>query len=214
MAKRTCIDCSTDISGRHHNAKRCKPCADAQGKALSGIGTRIRPCAINDAECVQGRLKRGFCEMHYRRLRLTGSTERHAVDYLQQYEVDVNGCWLWSGPLYWNGYGSISQATYGTGLAHRASYEHHVGPIPPGLDLDHLCRVRRCINPEHLEPVTHSVNIQRGFDARLGNDCQRGHDQTLPDARWIEPSTGRSFCRKCKALREKAGRERRKREVI
>lgn len=172
---------------------------------------RTRPCVVDDAECIPGRLKRGLCDLHYKRQRRTGTTAApERIDHLQRYEVDGNGCWLWTGTVYWNGYGSISEATYGTGLAHRASYEHHVGPIPDGMDLDHLCRVRRCIAPHHLEPVTHAVNIQRGHDARMQGRCSRGHDQTLPGARWTEPGTGRSYCRRCKSDREKAGRERRK----
>lgn len=164
---RACVDCGADISERHHNAKRCRPCSAAASAVATGTGTRSKPCAVDDGSCCDGRLKRGMCELHYRRLRLRGTTAApEAIDHLTRYVEDENGCWLWTGPMFWNGYGHISAATHGTTLAHRASYEAHVGPVPEGLELDHLCRVRHCIRPDHLEPVTRSVNIQRGVDAR------------------------------------------------
>lgn len=209
MQERTCADCGADISDRHHNARRCRPCATAVQRVVTGTGTRTEPCKVDDAECVPGRLKRGLCELHYRRQRATGSTssQQGKLYHLSRYTVTPDGCWLWTGPVFWNGYGHISAATFGTTLAHRAFYEAHVGPIPE-RDLDHLCRNRLCVNPAHLQPVPHAVNIQRGHDARSDGWCKRNHDQTLPDARWIEPGTGRAYCRKCKAIREKARRER------
>jgi transcriptional regulator with XRE-family HTH domain len=80
-------------------------------------------------------------------------------------EVDANGCWIWLGRINGFGYGEIKCGERRL-KAHRVSYEHHVGPIPEGLDLDHLCRVRPCVNPEHLEPVTRSENVRRGHQAR------------------------------------------------
>jgi hypothetical protein len=74
-----------------------------------------------------------------------------------------SGCWLFAlgGP---RGYGYLSVGGRGGRrvLAHRFSYELHVGPVPEGLVLDHLCRVRRCVNPRHLEPVTQRENVFRG----------------------------------------------------
>ncbi len=70
-----------------------------------------------------------------------------------------SGCWLWAGFIHpKNGYGSYRMNGRTCG-AHRASYELHVGPIPDGYDLDHLCRVRSCVNPSHLEPVTRRENL-------------------------------------------------------
>src|SRR5205807_1016167 len=74
------------------------------------------------------------------------------------YTVDpASGCWTWGGAKR-NGYGAIfvDGRTIST---HRFSYEIHHGPIPLGLTLDHLCRNRACINPDHLEPVTRGVNV-------------------------------------------------------
>jgi hypothetical protein len=71
-----------------------------------------------------------------------------------------SGCWLWLGSLR-SGYGRFS-LNGKTCEAHRVSYEHLVGPIPQGMMIDHLCRTRCCINPDHLEPVTNAENIRRG----------------------------------------------------
>ena len=72
------------------------------------------------------------------------------------------GCWLWTAALK-NGYGRITMMNpKRKTAAHRVSYEAFVGPIPEGLTLDHLCRVRCCVNPAHLEPVTMRENIMRG----------------------------------------------------
>jgi hypothetical protein len=71
-------------------------------------------------------------------------------------------CWIWLGRIERNGYGKR-----GKQWAHRISYERRYGPIPPGRDLDHLCRVPLCICPWHLEPVTRSENNRRGAGAKL-----------------------------------------------
>lgn len=79
------------------------------------------------------------------------------------YDADENGCWIWKYAIdAVTGYGRSGRQS-----AHRASYERHVGPVPAGLELDHLCGVRACINPEHLEPVTHLVNARRGRQTKL-----------------------------------------------
>lgn len=77
-------------------------------------------------------------------------------------------CWLWNRYLTNAGYPFLYER--GTGkpyLAHRAYYEHYRGPIPPGLEIDHLCRRPSCVNPEHMEPVTAAINQQRGSAAKL-----------------------------------------------
>lgn len=75
--------------------------------------------------------------------------------------LDITGfCWLWRGKLNDKGYGRTSFKGRSTG-AHRKAYELLVGPIPEGLTLDHICRIRHCVNPDHLEPVTQAENTQR-----------------------------------------------------
>lgn len=75
---------------------------------------------------------------------------------------DENGCWIWNGARNRHGYGQITlSAEEGHRLAHRVTYEHFVTEIPTDLELDHLCVTPSCVNPWHLEPVTHLVNVQR-----------------------------------------------------
>lgn len=160
-------------------------------------------CAAPEPDHVPGRLRRGFCERHYRRLMSTGSTAAPVrVDDLSRYTVSPAACWLWDGALWANGYGKTAQRLYGTRLAHRVIYLSSGREIPEGLDLDHLCRVRRCVNPEHLEPVNRSVNLQRGHEAR--DTCKRGHDLTDPAN--LKPGTRQ--CVQCWRIRYKAAGKR------
>ncbi len=82
------------------------------------------------------------------------------------YIVDENGCWIWQRHTVPSGYGRIKRDGR-VQLAHRVFYAERYGPIPRGLQLDHLCRVRACVNPEHLEPVTCAENVRRGLSTRL-----------------------------------------------
>jgi hypothetical protein len=82
--------------------------------------------------------------------------------------VTESGCMIWLGGLDKGGYGQF-HCTKGSNvkkMAHRASYEHFIGPVPEGMDLDHLCRVRCCVNPDHLEPVSRKENVRRGETGR------------------------------------------------
>jgi hypothetical protein len=87
-------------------------------------------------------------------------------------------CWSWTGALDPYGYGRFNLRRK-TVLAHRFSYERFVGAIPVGLELDHLCRNRRCVNPSHLEPVTGHENVLRSESPSALNarktHCFRGH---------------------------------------
>jgi hypothetical protein len=95
--------------------------------------------------------------------------------FIQKYVPEPNtGCWLWTGYVDRHGYGQFKGAKQGS--AHRWSYEYHAGPIPEGLQLDHLCRVRSCVNPAHLEPVTCRVNVSRGLVQ--GNSWACGQTRT------------------------------------
>ena len=89
-----------------------------------------------------------------------------------RYRVDAGGCWRWTGNHMSTGYAGLHGPTkYMT--AHRFSYIVFKGPIPNGLVIDHLCRVRDCVNPEHLEAVTYGVNNLRAWDVRRANIAAR-----------------------------------------
>ena len=90
---------------------------------------------------------------------------------LRRVEIDPDTeCWVWQGSLTSNGYGAIGVTTSfrctTRAVTHRLVYERVIGPVAEGLELDHLCRNRRCCNPEHLEPVTHLENMRRSANAR------------------------------------------------
>jgi len=120
--------------------------------------------------------------------------------------VDADGdCWLWVGPVnkLRGGYGIVSTGHKGQARAHRMAWELLVGPIPPGLKLDHRCRNPPCVNPDHLEPVTDAVNIRRGVAAAVTRrrraavtKCKRGHPFDESNT-YIAPDGWRE-CKKCR----------------
>ena len=121
-----------------------------------------------------------------------------------KFTMDKQGCWVWNGSRESSGYGVISVEGRQR-PAHRVSYELIIGPIPDGLQLDHLCRNRACINPLHLEPVTLKENVLRGNGAPAQNgrkeECKRGHPLEGSNVRW---QNGARICRTC--VREKTRR--------
>jgi hypothetical protein len=109
------------------------------------------------------------------------------------------GCWEWTGAITSKGYGSIGHE--GRRLSsHRLSYELLVGEIPDGLHLDHLCRNRKCCNPEHLEPVPQRTNTLRGVSFAAENavktHCRHGHEYT--EANTYVDSRGSRSCKTCR----------------
>lgn len=125
--------------------------------------------------------------------------------------IDENGCWIWTGASADGGYGSL---WFGgrTRRVHRVVYELLVGPIPEGLDLDHVrargCQSRACANPAHLEPVTEQENTLRGDSIPARNaaktHCDRGH--LLDETNTYVKRDGRRNCRACERSRSRRRR--------
>jgi hypothetical protein len=116
--------------------------------------------------------------------------------------VKSDGCWLWLGSKSEHGYGY--SGLFGLKWAHRVAYRLCVGPIPEGLELDHLCRVPSCVNPEHLEPVTHRENVLRGINPWAANarktHCPKGHPL---DGRFVTRGKRKRRCLTCHRDRER-----------
>jgi hypothetical protein len=118
----------------------------------------------------------------------------------------ADDCWLWTAKCNNRGYGM-----FGMGgkmrPAHRVAYELWIGLIPEGLDIDHLCAVRHCVNPSHLEAVTHRENLLRGSGFAAVNaaktHCPHGHEYT-PENTYHNPNVnGGRICRTCKRARDR-----------
>jgi hypothetical protein len=127
-------------------------------------------------------------------------------------------CWIWTGPTrgpkaHRRGYLKVGGKRHAT---HRFAYELVNGPVPEGLELDHLCRAPLCFNPSHLEPVTHAENVRRGDSCKASDThCAHGHP-FIPENSYIDRQ-GTRYCTECQRIgkrrRRAAARERRHRNA-
>lgn len=164
----------------------------------------------------------GLCNTHYRRQYRHGSphvvkprgwfreVDREALFWAKVSKTPA--CWKWRGCRDEDGYGRFSAGDYGA-RAHRFSYELANGPIPAGLEVDHLCGNPSCVNPAHLELVTHAENLRRSSPNRNARKthCMRGH--AFDEANTItNRKTGKRSCRECmrQSWREYARAKRRR----
>lgn len=128
--------------------------------------------------------------------------------FLDKIRDGEGGCWEWTGHIKPNGYGQVRVGNRKHNV-HRLAYEVLVGPIPPGLVIDHLCRNRRCLRPDHLEPVSQRVNVLRGEGPAARNarstHCVRGHTFDAVNT-YVRPNGSRD-CRSCNADRNRRRRQ-------
>ncbi len=160
-------------------------------------------CGSEDVFC------RELCVPCYYRAYRSGQLEvkRHGRTLEERFFafVDTSGvCWEWTGGPDHSGYGVFDDSMGGRYRAHRWSWNHLVGQVPDGLVLDHLCRNKVCVNPDHLEPVTPAENTRRGYSPAAMNArktaCPQGHPY---DA--VVMVDGRER-RKCSICNREAGR--------
>jgi HNH endonuclease len=130
--------------------------------------------------------------------------------FMSKVAVDAAGCWLWQAHRTPNGYGQLRVGGRWIS-AHRLAYQLFKGPIPDGLVPDHLCGVKHCANPDHLEAVTPHENWLRGTAPMVAlhkaHRCQQGHDVTGPNAMVTQ---GRVRCRTCQRTYDLRTRAKRK----
>jgi hypothetical protein len=120
--------------------------------------------------------------------------------------IDGRGCWRWRRSKSIGGYGiCYSSGKYTTRYAHRIAYMEFVGPIPSGLCIDHLCRVRDCCNPDHLEAVTLAENLRRGQGHGAETHCPAGHEYN--DENTHTDKSNNRHCRVCDKLRKRKRRQ-------
>jgi hypothetical protein len=163
------------------------------------------------ANCERPLFADGYCGPHYKRKWRHGDPlagraliGEPLAERLSRFYVEGVGCWLWTGGRDRLGYGSVV-IDKRTQRAHRAVYQSLVGPIPSELELDHLCRNKTCVNPAHLEPVTHSENLRRHY-ALTVTACPKGH--AYDEANTYRSKDGIRHCRSC--MREAQRRRRAK----
>jgi hypothetical protein len=176
-----------------------------------------KPCSF--LPCGIAAWARGLCPGHLGQTKAVRPLTEILRDPVRRFWARVDkspahgGCWLWTGAKNWAGYAWVGFK--GKRIAvHRLAYTLTKGPIPPARDVDHVrangCRYRHCVNPDHLEPVTHRVNLLRGRGPEIVRaraaaitHCPRGH--AYADHAYVTPSGGRT-CKICQVERTRAWR--------
>lgn len=170
----------------------------------------MKTCSVPG--CARKHKGHGWCKLHYDRWRRHGDPLGVATGYQrgpkkrptgERFWAKVaksDGCWIWLGAKDSKGYGRFNKGEGLSSLSHRYAYESLVGAVPNELQLDHLCRVPSCVNPEHLEPVTPLENTRRGRGHGSETHCPLGHpyDETNTYRR---PDGKSRVCRTCTVTR-------------
>lgn len=133
--------------------------------------------------------------------------ERTSARFAAKISPISSGCWLWTGAIQKHGYGIFSFQGK-CRLAHRVAYEIFKGPIPDGLTIDHACRIRNCVNPAHLRPMTNAENVRIGVGPSAihakKTECPRGHSYTPENTYEYRGSRYCKACAHAKARSERA----------
>ena len=141
-----------------------------------------------------------------------GPGQKTAKPLISMFQVDESGCWIWQGRIEKNGYGRVYVGDEKVGV-HRLFYETLVAEIPTGHQIDHLCKVRSCVNPNHLEAVSQYENNMRSDSPAAVNarktSCPQGHPYDEINTGTWDRGNGRSmrYCRTCRRERHRARKE-------
>lgn len=154
----TCEQCGGTFAAHRRTQRFCShACRAAAASAASA-----RECSIDG--CNASAVTRGWCDRHYSAWKRTGDPlgwrDNVQRRFWERVDKKRSGCWVWTGHVAGGDYGQIKVNGVSV-MVHRYAYELLVGPIPDGLQIDHLCRNRRCVNPKHLEPVVARTNVLR-----------------------------------------------------
>lgn len=161
-------------------------------------------CSIS--ECSRPYLCKGYCNLHYKRAKKGQDMNKSAkvvgndIERFWSYVDKTDTCWLWNGRL--NDERGYARLRIGRKFKYAHVYSYELAKEKPrkGTELDHLCRVRHCVNPAHLEPVTHKVNMERSSHATRTH-CRSGHPYS-GDNLYINPAGSRA-CRACHKVRSR-----------
>jgi len=198
---RTCLDCGEPLTSNGSGTKRCRRCyslsrmpsvpgPNPSGVCLCGCGQRT---SLATETRSRHRWVKGtpICYITGHRHSPVSHDGTPVID-ASMYRVEDHGfetpCWIWQRSKK-NGYGIVS----GRKRAHRVSYEARFGPIPNDREPDHLCKQKACINPEHLEPVSHTENVRRGPHTRITMEIAREIRSLAAEGRTMNTEIAQRF---------------------
>ena len=162
---------------------------------------------------------KGTLPLQWKRAQRAAMPIEKKLDIMKRVHPET-GCWEWTGRLSEDGYGKVPVASGRYGSVHRLSYQLKWGSVPDGLEIDHVCRNRRCFNPDHLEAVTRRENVRRGAlpemmrkKATDQTHCRLGHPLSGSNLVLQGPEKKFRVCRICRATRQRYRYHNRKEKI-